>query len=357
MLCEMKELCLEITNRCPMNCLHCSGNWHIEPPADLNSDVVFEVVDDFISLGGELLEVSGGEPLLHDELYDILSYSKSKNLEVRLYTSGVRDDSWIDPPKANELKKTGTDKVIFNLEGATAETHDSITRRLGSFEKALNSIVNVKSFGMWAGIHFVPMKPNLHELKDFVKLCASLEVDEIGILRLVPQGNGKTHRAELELSKQEFVGLIQDIVDLREGFPEVTIRTGCPLNFVSLISRGPVEQCKVGRSTCVVKPNGDVVPCPAFKQDKTRVMGNILRAPFAEIWRNSSGWNEFRRFDYRQLDEPCSSCRHLRICAGRCIAQRILDSGDIYSAPDPMCPLIDTSQSMAWISASARRRQ
>jgi len=59
---EMKELCLEITNYCPMNCIHCSGNWNIDTPSHLSSEIVTGIIDDFVELGGELLEVSGGNP-------------------------------------------------------------------------------------------------------------------------------------------------------------------------------------------------------------------------------------------------------------------------------------------------------
>jgi len=338
---EMKELCLEITNRCPMNCMHCSGNWNIAPAADLDPQIISKIIDGFVQLGGKLLEVSGGEPLLHDRLYWILSYAKSHNLEVRLYTSGTGKDSPISLSETDALKDAGVDKVIFSLQGATARTHDTITRYPGSFETTLRGIVSMKSRGIWTGIHFVPMKPNVNELKELVKLCSSLKVDEIGILRFVAQGNGRINRAKLELSNGEFVKLLQDILDLRKKFPGVNIRTGCPLNFAALISHGPAEPCKVGKSTCVVKPNGDVMPCPAFKQDSTRVMGNVLRETLAKIWKGSAGWEEFREFDYRQLNEPCSSCEKLPSCAGRCAAQRILNLGNIYSAPDPMCPLFN----------------
>ena len=337
---ELNELCLEITNRCLMNCMHCSGNSSIDPEACLDSRIVTEVVDDFMQLGGKLLEISGGEPLIHDELSSVLSHAKSHGLEVRLYTSGTTRTSGLTLYEARRLKQAGADKVIFSLEGATAKTHDTITRSPGSFDRAVAGMLNAKSAGIWTGVHFVPMKLNVDELEALVRLCISLKLDELGILRFVPQGNGRIHRVRLELSRDEFAGLILKIVGLRERYDELSIRTGCPLNFTSIISRGPVEACKVGASTCVVKPNGDVVPCPAFKQDAGRIMGNVLRERLVKIWNDDEAWAEFRKFDRSLLKEPCHSCKKIALCAGRCAAQRILNYGDIKSAPDPMCPLV-----------------
>ncbi len=229
--------------------------------------------------------------------------------------------------------------MIFSLQGACAETHDSITHYPSSFQRTLSAIEQAKAQGVWTGIHFVPMRPNVNELSELVELCSSRRVDEIGILRFVPQGNGKLNRSKLELSKEAFNRLLHSIIYIRAQFHDVYIRTGCPLNFAALIMHSPVQSCKAGRSTCVIKPNGDVVPCPAFKQDSGRVMGNVLRESLINIWNQSPGWTEFRSFSPTRLNEPCGSCSSLNSCAGRCAAQRILNFGSIYSSPDPMCPL------------------
>ena len=195
----INELCLEITGACPMACVHCSsfniGDNRFDMSKLMLSDKVEKTISDFAALGGEVLEISGGEPLLHPNLTDFIEFAKVKGLEVRLYTSGLvglysKGISPISREFARKLRGHGLDKMLFNLQGGKAETHERITKTPGSFSIVQQSIRNSKAEFLWVGIHFVPMKPNYRDLYDVIFLCRDLGVDRIGILRFVPQGFG-----------------------------------------------------------------------------------------------------------------------------------------------------------------------
>jgi len=94
--------------------------------------------------------------------------------------------------------------------------------------------------------------------------------------------------------------------------------------------------CLAGKSTCLIKPNGEVVPCPAFKQNMDYVAGNIKEKSLVDIWLNSEILKIFRTFNYEKIN-GCMDCISLSTCQGGCTAQRILAWGDYYTGSDPAC--------------------
>ena len=337
---ELREICLEITNACPMNCVHCSSGCRSNLEKEIGLDEIRKVIAEIAELGGEVIEISGGEPTIHSGLVEIIRCAKDFGLETRLYTSGFH----FFQPIINQLISSELDKVIFNLQGACRKTHEGITQTKGSFGDVVGSVRTVAR-DLWVGIHFVPMKPNFRELKQVIQICSDLEVNEIGILRFVPQGRGKANRSWLELSKLEFREVVDESIR-QFHCPECAhaIRVGNPLNFCSLIDSSiPIQPCHAGLTSCLIKPNGEVAPCPAFKQNRNYVAGNIRNDSLRDIWKFSPIWNLFRMFDYRNLKGPCKSCKHLQSCQGRCHSQRILAFGDIHQGPDPHCSFHETA--------------
>lgn len=336
---QLKEVCLEITNACPMNCVHCSSGGQSNLEEEMSLDEIKGVIAEIADLDGEVIEISGGEPTVHSGLVEIVRCAKDFGLETRLYTSGFH----FPKQMANSLISLGLDRVIFNVQGANQSTHEYITRTEHSFRNVIRSIKMVAK-DLWVGVHFVPMKPNFKELKKVIGLCSSLGVKEVGILRFVPQGRGAVNRSWLELSRVEFRQFVKDLVREFHQSNCPTIRIGNPMNFCSLMDDSiPVQRCHAGLSSCLIKPNGEVVPCPAFKQKSNYVAGNLKNDSLTEIWKFSPTWNQFRLFDPEKLKGPCKSCEHLLLCRGRCHAQRIWAfRGDIYQGPDPHCSFYES---------------
>ncbi|HUT70231.1 MAG TPA: radical SAM protein [Desulfatiglandales bacterium] len=341
----LKELCLEVTNSCPMECRHCSScsvKVGKETCYQMPISTAKNVVQEFTELGGAILEISGGEPLTYPFLYELCDYAVSLNLDIRLYTSGIlsadqRAFSSITLSEAELLKEHGVNKVIFNLQGATPETHQKIVGVSGTHSLTTEGIKNTKAVGIWTGVHFVPMKPNFLELPELAKLCLTLGIDEFALLRFVPQGRGKENRDWLELTSNQFEDLLHSVLQLMEKHPKLNIRTGCPMDFLSLYDPGiKPHQCKAGLCTCTIAPTGEVLPCPGFKNASDFIAGNIYQKSLAFIWQN--GFQSLREFNYKNITGPCQVCRDLNKCFGRCAAQRHIARGDIYKGPDPACP-------------------
>ena len=343
---KLKELCIEITNECPMACLHCSTSSIQLGSGSGGKYISFEkltsVVEEFKELGGEILEISGGEPLLHPQLFELIQFGINQDLEVRLYTAGLaslkgNDVVSIDPQLARKLKTSGVSRIIFNLQGAVSETHDKIVGFSGAHSLAFKSIRNIKDTGLWTGIHFVPMALNFHEIDAMMVLGSSLEVDELALLRFVPQGRGWKNRKLLKMSLESFEKLLKRIARHKEKYPALNVRVGCPMDFLSMYEKGlEPHECKAGLSTCAITPDGDVVPCPGFKCSPDFMAGNIYEESLVEIW--EKGFTSLREFDPDNINGECRTCSELKWCRGRCVAQRVIAYNDLYTGPDPCCP-------------------
>jgi radical SAM protein with 4Fe4S-binding SPASM domain len=341
---ELKELCLEITNRCVMRCLHCStaSPGREESVDELSLSEIQGIISDFHFLGGEILEISGGEPTLHPHLIDIISFAKGKGLETRLYTCGVSLKGKCRPLSLNllkQLREKGLDKIVFNVQGAKNKIHDLITATPGSFNALCKSIKRAKELGVWAGVHFVPMLPNAHSFEDVLRFSCESGIDEVAILRFVPQGRGEVNKAKLRLSSENLWEFLKNVSRLKLKFEDkLKIRTGCPLDFLSFLDMTVKPcTCKAGKSTCSITPKREIIPCPGFKHFPEFVAGNTKEKNLREIWINSEVFKEFQKIDYQSI-AVCSECERNDICKGRCPAQRVRHHGNLSIGPDPDCP-------------------
>jgi radical SAM protein with 4Fe4S-binding SPASM domain len=343
---NLNELCLEITNRCIMNCLHCStaSPGCKEQIDELSLKEIESIISDFHAIGGKILEISGGEPTLHKSLLDIVAFAKSQGLETRLYSCGVSYRGKCRPLNVALLKKLrsqGLDKIIFNLQGATSEVHDLITRKPGSFDALCQAIINARKLGFWIGAHFVPMQPNANSFEDVLKLAIKLGIDEVALLRFVPQGRGEVNKIKLKLASDKLWEFLKIVAQLTKKYRDkLKIRAGCPLDFLGFIDETIKQSvCKAGKSTCSITPSGDVIPCPAFKHFPEFVAGNIRDKNLTLIWSISEVFKEFQQIDYQNIS-VCSECAKSDICKGRCPAQRVRQHGNLDIGPDPDCPRV-----------------
>lgn len=329
-----------------MNCLHCStaSPGSEEKVDELALKEIQSIISDFHALGGKILEISGGEPTLHKNLLDIVAIAKSKDLETRLYSCGVSYKGRCRPLSVALLKKLrsqGLDKIIFNLQGATSEVHDLITRKPGSFNALCKSIIYAKKLGFWVGAHFVPMQPNVSSFEDVLELASKIGIDEVALLRFVPQGRGEINKGRLRLPSDKLWGFLKIVAQLTNKYGDgLKIRAGCPLDFLGFIDETVKQSaCKAGKSTCSITPSGDVLPCPGFKHFPEFVAGNIKSKKLSLIWNTSEVFKQFQTIDHQNIS-ICSECSKSDICKGRCPAQRVRHHGHLAIGPDPDCPRV-----------------
>lgn len=157
------------------------------------------------------------------------------------------------------LKQLGLDKVVFDFQAWDRRIYEQMMGSSCSFDCVTLSMIKVAAAGLELDAHFIPTKYNYRELPDLIEMLNVVHFSTLSILNFVPQGRGFEHQAELQLSDvemQEFIDIYHKCKDQFQG----TIRIGIPLQ------KEDRHQCTAGFSKMVIKYDGTVLPCPAFKE-------------------------------------------------------------------------------------------
>lgn len=329
---NLTDLTLDLTEKCFQQCLYCSSDSSAMKHESLSFETAQRVLDDFYFLGGRVVELSGGEPLSYEKIYEIIDYASNKGFEIHLFTCAFLPKKSIDFDRLDNV-----DRFYVNLQAPTEAVHDYLAQSRGSFKRVLNFVNDCKKRSKWIGTHLVPLSLNIDEIDEYVKMAELLKLDNVSLLRFVKQGRGKER--SLSLNNDEIQHLFL-LIEKYKNHPILEFKAGCPLDFGFIYSKAQSAcPCASGISRCVVRPNGNVIPCPAFKDCLDFTAGNVNRDSLMDIWIKSAAFKRLRSFDYRKLGGICRTCSFLEVCRGRCHAQRYHFNGSLYKGPDPYCPL------------------
>lgn len=306
----VKDLCFEIIEKCLNNCKFCSSNSNCNKIQIIEFEDFKRVIDYFMNNGGiEELSLSGGEPFLHPDIIKMVEYSKSLNIRTVIFTSGVvngcevsdkykkiiltemndrlrgleqsepeneylkskiknyyeqiikvKSFSSINRTVLHYLKTIGLDKIVFDMQAYESDTDSYIMGRNEQGRQALlKSLIDASFENLDIDVHFVPMKPNYKEIVELLELLEIAEVQQISLLNFLPQGRGRINSNDLMMNieeKQEFLKLLEEGRKKFSG----NIRIGIPLQ------GDDTHKCNAGLEKLDIKFNGDVLPCPAFKE-------------------------------------------------------------------------------------------
>ena len=154
----MKQISIEIIHKCPNRCLHCSSNSDINCTLKIETAEVKKIIDSASKLNTEVLNISGGEPFLHDGLLEIVHYAKSKGIKVYIYTSGIilniagRVDS-IQQELLQQLYSVAVDKIIFDLPAINEAIYNKFMGTSGYQKFVFESINKAQNIGICTEIH------------------------------------------------------------------------------------------------------------------------------------------------------------------------------------------------------------
>ncbi|MGA2523280.1 MAG: radical SAM protein [Candidatus Bathyarchaeia archaeon] len=329
------DLTIEVTKKCPLNCLICSSEAGLPYKKELSTSQIKRIIKDAKELGTKNVCFSGGEPFEHPDIAELCMYAKSLGLVVHIYSSGntrnecnllssIREDLLIQV-------KDSIGKLIIGLQGPNAETHELITRVHGSFENAISSIEKAAKQSIPVEIHFVPVRLNYKLLPEMVNFSKKAGITRVSILRFVPQGRGKIYHSLLNLDKDELLSLRRILSDIAKS-ESPRVRIGAPFAVLGVSQAA----CTAGENRATIRADGAVFPCEALKQ-MPFTSNNLNLQNLKEIWENSQVFKDTRNFASAARNGQCAKCNRFEYCGGGCPAQSLYQLNALSRFPDPYC--------------------
>jgi AdoMet-dependent heme synthase len=298
-----------ITLRCPLKCSHCyvdAGDTEAE--GVLGTGEAFDVIDQIRATGTPVVVLSGGEPLLREDIYEIARYGTEQGLRMVMGTSGYL----IDLEAARKLKEAGIRAVAISLDSNSPGTHDSFRGLFGVWERAVAAIGNCRTAGIAVQINMSVMRSSICDVEDVIGLGTSLGVRDYQLFFPVPTGRARQTGSQ---SPDEYEDLIRQIL-IRYRESDLNIRPTCAPQFRRIADELGIQNpawgrgCLAGITYCRIFANGDVTPCPYLPVSA----GNVRTTPFSEIWNNSALFTALR--DPDRLTGKCGRCGFRTSCGG-----------------------------------------
>ncbi|HHN72957.1 MAG TPA: heme d1 biosynthesis radical SAM protein NirJ [Thermopetrobacter sp.] len=341
-----------LIRRCNLLCKHCyaiSGN--VDFPGELSFGEVCTVMDDLKAYGVPVLILSGGEPLLRPDIFDISRRAKEMGFYVGLSTNGVL----ISEPVMEELAAVGYDYVGISLDGIGA-VHDAFRGMKGAFEKSLNALRLCRDHGIKAGVRFTMTEDNAHQFEDMLALVREEGIEKFYFSHLVYAGRGNKNRMD-DAAREKTRATMERLFELAledarsgSGREYVTGNNDADGVFLLLwVQRHFPERAEKMRALLArwggnqsgvnvanIDNVGDVHPDTMWWH---YTLGNVRERPFSEIWEDvSDPLMAGLKQSPRPVKGRCAECQYLTICNGntRVRAQQL--TGDAW-AEDPACYL------------------
>jgi radical SAM protein with 4Fe4S-binding SPASM domain len=277
------------------------------------------------------MNITGGEPFLRRDCFDILGEIKKKGFEVSLLTNGTL----VDRERAQRLADLGVDAVQVSMEGAE-DVHDAI-RGKGSYDAAVTGVEWLVDCGLAVTLNVTVSDLNANQVNKVVAFGSHTGVQRVGFSRLVPAGKGRALVSRM-LTQERLRELYGSLFSLEPGSLEIV--TGDP---VAAQMRKPsngdagdtaMSGCSAGVAGLTILPNGNVTPCRRLPLS----LGNVRKDSLREIWAASPILEALR--DRSRYKGKCGTCRRWAACRGcRAIAYAWSRSqgGDDFLADDPQC--------------------
>ncbi len=338
---SLKWLAFEITPRCNLNCIHCRTSASMNLKDKLSFSDVKGVIDEISKEFRPVVVLTGGEPLLRSDVFDISDYIKSKGMRVGLATNGTL----VNEDIALKIKKH-IDIVSLSLDGSKAQVHDDFRKVKGAFDATVRAAKILKEIGVDFIVNSSFTKRNQHDIKNTYKLAKSLGAKAWYMFMIVPTGRAKELWDEL-IDKDDYYEILKWHFELELKEKEMLVRPTCAPEYYALVdierkkqninferrtlkfSTGGAKGCVAGQLISFIGYDGEIKPCSYF----LRSAGNVLKDGFLKVWHESKIFKDMR--DFGSYNNKCAHCRYINVCGG-CRARADAYYGD-YMALDPYC--------------------
>ena len=341
---EPKWIAWEITRRCNLHCVHCRSSSALEIAGhpDFSLDQDRSVLTDIHDYASPVIVLSGGEPLLRNDVFDLAAFGTDMGLRMCLATNGTLVTSAI----CRHIKESGIKMVSLSLDGATAAVHDDFRNQPGAFEGTMQAIRLFREHDIPFLVNSSFTKRNRHEAPNIYRLVKELGATAWYLFMIVPTGRGEEIMEEL-IPADEYEEILNWHYEMEKNEHDLLVRPTCAPHYYRLVlqrakqegerfqrrtlkfSTGGAKGCLAGQLICLIDVDGNVLPCSYFPL----TAGNIFKQSFKGIWEEAPLFRELR--DFKSYKGTCGRCEYINVCGG-CRARAYAIHGD-YLAEEPFC--------------------
>jgi len=341
---SLRLVAWETTRNCNLACVHCRASATAGPHSgELDTTEAFQLLDQIAEIAKPIIILTGGEPLLRDDIFDIAAYGTEKGLRMVMAPNGTL----ITEEVAQKLMDAGIKRISVSLDGSTPQSHDSFRKVEGAFEGAVNAMKIAQKVGLDFQVNTTITKTNLDQIPKIQELAVKRGAVAHHIFLLVPTGRGK-YIVDTEINAAEYEETLNWFYDQRDKTP-LDLKATCAPHYYRILRQRAGKEgksvsfnthgldavtrgCLGGIGFCFVSHRGDVQPCGFLTAD----CGNVRQRSFAEIWKDSDVFRALR--DYDKLKGKCGTCEFKRVCGG-CRARAYEATGD-FLTEEPLCSYI-----------------
>lgn len=306
---------IELTLRCNLRCVHCYNFDRDEPPpaSELTKQEVLRVLDDLRRLGCFQVAFTGGEPLTRPDFFDLLDRTRDLGLAVSVLSNGtLLTDAVVDRLAAYD----NVVDVALSVYGASARTHDALTRSRGSFARTVRGAERLRDARIPVALKLIVMKANVPEVPAMIALATSRGLLYNVDTYIRPRHDGDGSSLAARPDPADLLPLYRG--PLRDVLPDRAPRDLRPEEFT----------CNCAKGTCAIFADGGVGPCISVPW----IAGNIRERPFEEIWYHSAVFQRIRGLTMHDF-KACAPCELKSYC-NRSPGPAYIATGD-YTAADP----------------------
>jgi len=354
----------EVTRSCYLNCKHCrAGAEHRKYENEFTTEECFRLLENIAGFSQPIIILTGGEPMLRDDIYEIALHGHELGLRMVMAPCGelIDDDAII------KMIESGIQCISISLDGATAKSHDGFRQVEGAYAGALKAIEAAKRNGLAFQINTTITKHNFDEVGEILHLAERLGAITFNPFLLVPTGRGKA-LAQQEITPEQYEDVLHWLNEQR-GQTKLAIRVTCAPHYQRIIRQhpqavdkegkaedppprrlggchpshpggrhpgtstrhGPAAGCMGGKSFAFISHVGRVQICGFLEE----VAGDLRETnlDFESIWKNSEYLHNIRAVD--EYKGKCGWCEYRYLCGG-CRARAFAMLGD-YMESEPFC--------------------
>jgi radical SAM protein with 4Fe4S-binding SPASM domain len=297
-----------------MNCIHCrNGKLASSEITELTYEECIRIFHEAHELGCESINIGGGEPLLHKDVYKIINY-----VSKYCYTSLLTNGYIIDDEIAHKLKKTKVDMVQISLDSSTPEKHNKIRNSKNAYLNVRRAVEALTNCEISTCFMVTVSNYNIDELEEILKFATELKVTLVNFRRLIPQGSGNLNFGNLNPSFDKISKFLEKVKSLETQFnigiclfPFFSFKNK---NIADEYLKSPLEVaeggCSAGVTGLSVSSNGNIQLCPHIPIS----LGNIKNDVLYKIW--FENYTILKLRNRKNLKGKCGICKFNNVCGG-----------------------------------------